>query len=631
MSIFDGLSALVNGTNKSKQAEGVLDQVPELSLDMKDEELVKLAEDWEKKYSTYEGKIKKLQEENENYWLGNHFKGQDSGRPMMDNIIYEAVETYRALATKKNPDPFVRGDNSPEGQQLAKDVQNMLVYHADRLRLKIQLKTVILHKELYLLGYVKHSFDEVENDITSKPRRPQNLILEPTAYIDEQMEYTGKYIGERMQDTASELIQRFPNQKEYITQKVEGKMGTLLNYTEWWACNPSEYVFWKLDKQILGKAKNPHWNYAEDITNTDEYGVQTPGTNQALNHFTAPKAPYTFLSTLNLGQQPHDKTSNVGQNLANQDVINKRNLQIDRNADSMNGGLVVSGERSGLTKDQATDVTEALRSGGTVWIPSGAANEAVYRDQAPALPPDIFQQLADKRESLRNIYGVRGSSPSGTVNEKTATGKTLIREQDADRIGGGVTEYLEQFADHVFNWWTQLMYVYYDQPHTASILGMEKALEYVSLQKSQFTTKLTVSVKEGSLIPDSDVDNANQAIELSNQQMLDPITLFDKLGFPDPKGSAERLYMWRTAPELLFPEVGPQVQQSQAQLAQASAPTQAPKAPSESMNYADTPPSVQRQIEAQAGLTPATPQESAIQQATAVQAAQPKPAPTVKK
>src|SRR3990167_6741472 len=274
---------------------------------------------------------------------------------MMDNIIYEATETYRSLATKKNPEPFVRGDNSEAGQALAKDVQMMLVSHADRLRLKIQLKTIILNKELYLLAYMKHGWDEVENDLTSKPRRPQYLILDPDAYIDEQMEYTGKYIGERMQAPASELVERFPAKKEYITNKVNNKMGTTINYLEYWANNPSDYVFWKLDKEILGKAKNPHWNYETEELQTDEYGTQTVVPVPGMNHFKSPKAPYTFLSTLNLGLQPHDKTSNIGQNLANQDVINKRNKQIDRNADSMNGGIVVSEERSGLTKEQATD------------------------------------------------------------------------------------------------------------------------------------------------------------------------------------------------------------------------------------------------------------------------------------
>ena len=492
----------------------------------------------------------------------------------MDNIIYEAVETFRSLATKKNPEPFVRGDNTEEGRALAKSVQQMLIFHADRLHLKLKLKTAILYHELYLLAYAKHGWDEVEDDITTSIRRPQNLILDPTATVNEEMEYTGKYIGEPMDASARELIERFPSKKEYITKKVNGKLGTTVKYTEWWSNNPSKYVFWKMDKVILGKAKNPHWNYEETKKTIDEFGNENLELVPGVNHFRSPKAPYTFFATLNLGVQPHNVTSNIGQNLSNQDIINKRNRQIDRNADSMNGGLIVSGERSGLNKNQATDATEALRSGGTIFIPSGSASEAVYRDQAPALPPDVYNQLADKRESLRNIYGVRGSSPSGTINEQTATGKTIVREQDSDRIGGGISEYLEQFADHIYNWMTQLMYVYYEETHSGSIIGAERSLEYISLSKKELNMRLTVSVKEGSLIPDSDIDRANEAIELAKLNTIDPISLFDRLGFSNPKESAERLYQWRVSPDILFPETGRILEQKMIERPQGKVPQQ---------------------------------------------------------
>lgn len=574
MSLIDGVKSLFTPVNRATDGQGVLDELPELKLEMDDEELVRLSDDWEKKYKEYEGEIAKKQEENEKYWKGEHFDGGDEDRPMMDNIIYEAVETFRSLATKKNPEPFVRGDNTEKGKSLAKSVQQMLIFHADRLRLKIKIKTAILYHELYLLAYAKHGWDEVEDDITTSIRRPQNLILDPTATINEEMEHTGQYIGERMEASAKELIKRFPSKKEYITKKVNGKLGTTVKYTEWWSNNPSEYVFWKMDKVILGKAKNPHWNYENTKNTIDEFGNENPESVPGVNHFRSPKAPYTFLATLNLGVQPHNVTSNIGQNLSNQDIINKRNRQIDRNADSMNGGLIVSGERSGLNKNQATDATEALRSGGTIFIPSGSASEAVYRDQAPALPPDVYNQLADKRESLRNIYGVRGSSPSGTMNEQTATGKTIVREQDSDRIGGGISEYLEQFADHIYNWMTQLMYVYYDEMHSGSIIGAEKSLEYVALSKQELNIRLTVSVKEGSLIPDSDIDRANEAIELAKLNTIDPISLFDRLGFSNPKESAERLYQWRVSPDILFPETGRILEQKMIERPQGKVPQQ---------------------------------------------------------
>ena len=76
MSVTDGIDSLSDSTNKAKMPQSVLEQVPELELEMNDSDLLKLSDDWERKYAPYEAKIKKLQDENENYWLG---KQHDSG------------------------------------------------------------------------------------------------------------------------------------------------------------------------------------------------------------------------------------------------------------------------------------------------------------------------------------------------------------------------------------------------------------------------------------------------------------------------------------------------------------------------------------------------------------------------
>lgn len=575
MGLIDAYNSLFADSPNKVHTPGVLDELPELELEMDDKELVQLADQWEKRYMGYEVGIKKRQERNKDYWKGKHFANKYDDTAQVDNLIFESLETFLPLATKKNPEPFVRGDESEESKLLAKTVQNILIFHADRLRLKLRMKRMTRDWALKLIGVMKHGWSETENDITTEVIKPENIIFDTEGYINDDMEYTGKYLGERKSDQASNLIARFPQKESFITKKVEGKLGTNITYTEWWNCNPSEYVFWKLDNEILGKAKNPHWNYDQEGPSNDENGNEIQKTTPGKNHFSQPKSPYTFISMFNTGDGPHDETSLIEQAIPNQDLINKRQKQITLNADSMNGGMVVSLERSGLNEDQATDVTEALRKGGTIVIPSGSPQDAIHRDQAPALPADIYQQLSDTREELRNIFGTRGSSPSGTVAEQTATGKTIVREQDSDRIGGGITEYLEQVADATFNWWVQLMMVYYDTEHRASIVGAEKSMQFEVISSKSFTSKLTVSVKEGSLIPDSDFENAGTAKDLAAKGDIDPITLFDKLGYSDPMKSAERLYMWKSDPGLLFPAIDQQIkarQQEQMIQQQAAQP-----------------------------------------------------------
>jgi hypothetical protein len=571
MSIFSSIGGKINklrGTDDEETQEGVAsDLLPELELSLSDEDLISLTEKWEKAWNNSDVKSEweKKCDENENYWLGKQFgKAElEQLRPLVDNLIFESLETFLPQATRRNPEPTVELDSreapSPENLQFAQTLEKRLADIADELKLRLKVKKAARHWSLYLLGAAKMGWDINRDGVAVRVTRAKKLILDPNGTVDEDG-YTGEFIGEVREMKASILIQLASKKSAFITEKVSGDLGTKIKFKEWWT---DEYMCWTLDKEVLLKRKNPHWNYDQKQTSTsvDDMGVETPNeqTVPGQNHFPVPKIPYVFLSIFNLGKQPVDDTSLISQNLSSQDLINKRLKQIDKNADSMNGGMVVSGERSGLDKEQAGQVTEALRKGGTVYIPTGAPSEAVERMAANPLPSDVFNQLADTRSRLIQTFGVQGLTSQGIGNEKTVRGKIITKGLDTDRIGGGVTEYLEQFADDIFNWIVQMLYVYDEQLNAIP------------------KPKVVISVKEGSLLPKDNVTQANQAVELWSAGALDPITLFEKLEYSNPKETAKNLYLWLNAPQMLFeddPQVQGLMQQQQAQ-AQAQMDQQA--------------------------------------------------------
>lgn len=544
------------------EVETVGTLLPELSLDMEDGELVELKRSWVKEWEKYAPIIQKIQTENENYWLGEQAKrSTDGGQTTVDNLIFESLETFLPIATRPKADPIVESDNTPEGNALADKVRKMIIYNADRLQMNIKMKQVARFWALYMLGVMKVGWSMKENDITCLPIRPQKLILDPSATI-EAGEYTGYYIGEYLEAMASELVQRFPEQSTYIKDKVKDKMGTKVQYIMW---TTDDYVFWTLDDVVLGKNKNPHWNYdsEEEERKVDEYGEETIQVvkKAGRNHFKNRKKPYVFLSIFNLGKRPFDDTNLVHQNIGLQDLINKRLVQIDKNADNANGGMALSGDA--FTEEQAAKAAKARRNGGVVWVPTGSIDSSVKELNGSPLPNFVYESLIDYRNELRNIFGTRGSTPQGTINEQTVGGKQIIRGQDTDRIGGGISTYLEQFSDQVYNWFVQLMYVYYDEPHSAAVLGQERAAEYISLVNSEFTTNLSIGVKEGSMIPQDPASKRGEALELWARNGIDPITFFDRLEFPNPRESAKNLYLWMSDPVALFPDL--QAQQMEEQ------------------------------------------------------------------
>jgi len=558
-----------NDTGEEEQ-EGVASSLtPELEVDLDEDELIKLANQWKKNWDKKIDSLPDLRRENEHYWLGiqSDYQGGRSGHghhENRDNVLFEAVETFIPLATSANPEPLVVADNTVEGEELADTVRKQLTYIADTSRLKLDLKRAVRFWLLYYVGVAKISWDFPSDEIKTDVIRPQQLILDPEASV-ESAEYTGQYIGHVRKDTAETLVKRFPKKKEEIKKLVKDKMMTELRYTEWWT---TDVLFWKVNDIILDIKRNPHWNYnstREEVT-TDEFGVETTEEveERGRNHFSERKMPFVFLSVFNVGKHPYDQTSLVEQVISIQDSINLRRRQIDANASQMNTSIIADADV--VTKEQLAQAARALAVGLPIRVSGG--ERSVGRNNVPPLPSFVFDALIDDRTQLRNIFGVSGSSPQGVRGERTVRGKIQIQGQDADRIGSGIGEYVEEFADGIYNWWVQMMFVYYNEEHHAAVVGKDSAMEFTSLRRDDFNKKLLVSVKPGSLVPKDDLTKRNEAIDLWAAGAIDPVTLFDKIGYADPNDAAKRLFQWQSNPASLFPQ--------EAQQAEAQAPQEVP-------------------------------------------------------
>jgi hypothetical protein len=188
--------------------------------------------------------------------------------------------------------------------------------------------------------------------------------------------------------------------------------------------------------------------------------------------------------------------------------------------------------------------------------PKGKAGEGIIRDTGTPLPDFIYQNLLDARQRILSVYGVSGSVPAALQQDKTVRGKMLTRAADDDRIGGGFGEHLELFAARIYEHMLQLMYVYYDEPKVATVIGPEKAREFFAISSSDLTqVSLTVNVQEGSMVPKDALSRRQEAIELWGANAIDPISLFTALDYPAPREAAKNLFLWQSNPAALFPEL----------------------------------------------------------------------------
>ncbi len=560
---IEGVESLFSGFNSKPGEEagtGVIasEREPIFTLKIEDSVLLGLSRQRSREYDAYYNPdIKPRQEDNYDYWKGKQKGSVGLTSRGTDNIIFESTETLLPIISRENAEASVTADDTDDGLFLADSTSEILMRKADDTRLKSKIKSAARNWALYFIGCLKMGWDEKTNDMTFQLIDPLKLILDPKGFFDGG-EFIGRYIGEKKSATAEELAENFPKFAESIKALVQGEMGTILNYTEWWT---NEYVYWQLESIILDKRSNPYWNEDSEEEMMDETGMTSMQKKPGVNHFASAKMPYSFLSVFNTGKQPHDETSLIEQCKPLQDIVNKRLRQIDKNADETNNGWVFSKH---FTADQAKEAVDSVKNGGAIIAVTDNLNESVARLTAPNLADYVFQDMQDKREQIYNIMGVRGSTAQGVISEETVRGKVQLKGQDVDRLSL-VVEQVEQFIDHLFNLAVQTMYVYYTEENVSRVLGPEKASRYLQILKSGPSRRLCVSVKEGSTIPKDPLMRRNEAMDLWGAQVIDPETLFERLGdFPDPKAAALKLETYKQSPQQYFADLGGQPAMQQA-------------------------------------------------------------------
>lgn len=546
--ILGATSLVGDDTNKIKDSQDVeegiaSDYEDDLELPMSDEELLQLKQEWENKSNGYYPKIKARQNRNKLYLKGRQRNfTSDEDRVVPKNLLFEATATFVPASLAENPEPVVFSDNTDEGKAASNDLKTMLQYHADILGMRQKLGIMVWQWSEYFIGAVKHGWQpqidpitsEDKGDITTELRKPQNLVLDPDGYVDEFGDFHG-WIGDRIEKSAKWFIEKFPKHKDYITLKVNEKLGTLITATEWWT---DEYCFTTFHDVVLDKHKNEFFNYQEG----------------APNHFAAPKKPFTFLSVFSLQEEPYDFTNLIEQNIPNQDRINDRDDQISKNLASGNNAIAISGQS--FNSETAGQAVQTFYEEGMLLIPDGNM-EAVKRIPASALPSGILETQESDMQSLRQVYGTSGLIPSNNPDEAVRN-NILDTEHDSSRIGGGVGDRLEVTAKNIFNWWTQLYAVFYDLPHYGAVMGNAAAVEYVQLTAQNLQRKFVVTVAPNSMAPKDESAERQQALTLAQEGFLDPINLFKALNDPDPVNTAKMVTMFRTNPQLylmtFFPE-----------------------------------------------------------------------------
>lgn len=595
-------------TNKAKGKPllNSSEEMAEYESSLSDDAILELTTSWLGRYSRYYERIRGTQKKAFEYWLGKQPGTQmlltnatGGASDIVDNVIFPMVETLIPIVTRANPDPIISADPTPEGQQLAKALYAALTHEADRQKLKRKMARLLREWCWNRLGVIKSGWDYAEKKIKTEVIPAERMIFDTDGHIDEGGKFVGLFIGERKKETASTLCEMFPNKKTLITGLAGGLMATKLEFTEWWYCGTD--VFFTIDeaKVVLGKFKNPYWNYdTEEYAEKAEEAEEQPerktaqieadqseekaedqeleeeereaDVEKAYNFLGKPTDPYVFLSIFSAGKEPHDDTSLILQNIVNQDMVNRRVRQIDKNVNGMNVGLLLSGKS--FLDEQAATAANSLLRGDAILVPDGDVEKGAKRFPPEPIPEVVYQNLSDMRQEIMNIAGVGASTAQGVGESKTVRGKIITQQSDLTRLSL-ITENIEQVADTLYNWWVQIMVVFFDEEQLYVAAGSKEGREIVAIRSVDFPEikTLDITVKEGSAIPKDPLTKRNEAIDLWQAEAIGALKFYERLGESNPQEMTKDLIMWQLVkagkidPQAYLPALAEELPQPQPQ------------------------------------------------------------------
>lgn len=544
------------------------EQLDQFEINTKKDDLLKTFEEWLKDSQTYHDYLLQFQKISEEYYKGNQTERdairarETANSDTVENRIFEAVETIVPIVTQKAHQFIVLpGSENERSVERANNTQKVLSRKYETIEMQKKLETVTRHLLLYRFGCMKWEWGYEQDDVDVKVVDPR-LILVPRMRLDphdlpykiEIQEYSKKEIEEYWPD--------FDVNKLSTEERVD-LGGTTTNrrkcYRVYEVWTP-EMVAWFCSKQLLEKKANPYYDFKgeeQSYIQKTKKGAKISKKLVFSNIFDRPTDPYVFFSTYNVGDEPFGSTSLVEVGISIQDAINVQKRKIIDNLRRMGNGQVYL-DSDAMSKEESDNITDEV---GLIIRGEGLASQnKMKRDPGVQLPNAHFSNLTHSEAVFDNILGVH-SATRGQAQAKTLGQDILSRQQDFTRVDL-ITRVLNRGVARIAMGLVQLMKMYYTETQVVKILGEEGAVEFVNLNKDDIEDYIEIIVKSGDNLPLDKISLRTEAVQLWQLGALDPVTLFERLEFPNPSKAAERLLAWKQ---------GQLTQETQAKIAEIAA------------------------------------------------------------
>jgi len=550
-----------------------------------DEKLLALVAAWQKESEPYHNRLLQSQRAAYEYYLGNQ-TDKDSIPPYnsntVENRIFEAVETLVAIATAQaHRFQVLPGSDNELAVKKAELLEQVLRRKFETLNVQQKLEQITRQMLIMRFGVARYEWNEYFDDVNIRVVDPRAILvpkmrvnhLRELPYVIELAEYTAQELGTYFPKAIAkhpELTAASKDAKRIDTGQTGVEFKKTRQVMEVWT---DEAVGWFTGGVVLGVEANKYYDFKGTIKRKLDRDNKRM-TKQLIfqNYFTEPHKPYVFFYPFDLTDATLPNISLVEIGMPMQDAINVQKRQIINNLRSMgNGQALVDSDT--LTEEETQNITNEP---GLIIRGKGIASENKFRREAGVpLPTAHFSNLQHSEVVFDNVMGVHAAT-RGQSGAKTLGQDILAREQDVTRIDL-ITRALNRGVSELAEGLTQLIRLFYSDVHTIRILGEDGTLQFLRFNQDDVEDGIEVHAKGGDELPMDKVALRTEAIQLWQLQGLDPMTLFERLGFPNPEKAAQRLVAWKRGELDMETQQKLQLMEREAQLGMAATTPGEPK------------------------------------------------------
>lgn len=531
----------------------------------------------------WEGLLGKAREDNMSLWLPNHWQGQEvydyqEGYMYQDNRIFTSVETVASIINARIAQPEVTpSQDTISSIQMAKDLGKCLASHSRKFQTNDLFRMAARNLLLKRAGFIKLRFDPSlgkHGEIVPEHIPPEDILVDMDARWNE----IPRFIAQKIRNkTGEELVAMFPDATQTIYKMYDvtrvNKKGDLVAYKSTLAKKKNIWEVWfkyydEKEKKylggvawvdegyqyVLGKEKNPNWNYDDGNTSImpdneesmdpmqEESGKEN---ERESNIFDCPEPPFISMNYLNDGTSYIDLTSMVEQAAPLQRVLDRRGFQIMENSEMAGSGMVFNTQM--ITKE---DIAKLVGAPDEKVGVKGDVRSAFVRIPPPPLPSYVIEDKMDARNEIDNIFAthdVTRGQASGNVTlgqDKLQVGQDYGRMEDIARA-------IERSATKYYRYLTQMMKVYYTEDHYFKAVGEDGQFDFIIMRGDLIEDGIDVNVEAGSTMPVEKAEQMRVVTDLAGMALIDPLTIYEVAtggNLPSPNKMLERFMMYQNDP-----------------------------------------------------------------------------------